>query len=110
MPEINLLDLVNVVMLDLTKDGGELRVRGDKTFSLTYQMRVKIRCKLDLKLFPHDYQVREEDYYMAQILSKVVEYRMAMLKNILNRFVVGIRNLPHDSHDNLFVCPLKCHI
>ena len=57
MPEVSMVDLVNLVRPDLTKDGGELRVRGDKTISLTYQIRVKIRCKLDLKLFPHDNQV-----------------------------------------------------
>ena len=57
LPEISVVDLVDVARLDLNEDRGELKVRGDKTINLIHQMRVKIRCQLDLKMFPHDYQV-----------------------------------------------------
>ena len=57
LPEISVVDLVEVARLDLNEDWGELKVRGDKTINLIHQMRVKIRCQLDLKMFPHDYQV-----------------------------------------------------
>ena len=57
---MSVLNLVDVVRLDLNEDRGELRVRGDKTINLIHQMRVKIRCLLDLKFFPHDYQVKDK--------------------------------------------------
>ena len=56
---MSVLNLVDVVRLDLNQDRGELRVRGDKTINVIQQMRVKIRCLLDLKFFPHDYQVKD---------------------------------------------------
>ena len=52
-----MLDLVDVARLDLNEDRGELKVRGDKTINLIHRMKVKIQCQLDLKMFPHDYQV-----------------------------------------------------
>ena len=63
LPEVSVVNLVDVVRLDLNEDKGELRVRGDKTINLIYQMRVKIRCLMDLKFFPHDYQVKYQKSY-----------------------------------------------
>ena len=53
---------MDVVRLDLNEDRGELKVRGDKTINLIHKMRVKIRCLLDLKWFPHDYQVNLPEF------------------------------------------------
>ena len=57
LPEISVVDLVDVARLDLNEERGELKVRGDKTINLIHRMKVKIQCQLDLKMFPHDYQV-----------------------------------------------------
>ena len=62
-----MLDLVDVARLDLNEDRGELKVRGDKTINLIHRMKVKIQCQLDLKMFPHDYQV--DDVGIRQCIS-----------------------------------------
>ena len=58
LPEVRIENLVTVERLELREGQGELRVRGDKTINLIHRLRVRIRCQMELRMFPHDRQVR----------------------------------------------------
>ena len=58
LPEVRIENLVTLERLELREGQGELRVRGDKTINLIHRLRVKIGCQMELRMFPHDQQVR----------------------------------------------------
>ena len=65
LPEVRIENLVTLERLELREGQGELRVRGDKTINLIQRLRVKIRCQMELRMFPHDQQVRSfEDSFL----------------------------------------------
>ena len=67
LPELVVPDLVSVSSLDLVtgcgraeaRAGAQLRVRGDKTLNTVTSLGLTTRCAMDLSMFPHDTQVRE---------------------------------------------------
>ena len=65
LPEVRVENLVKIDRLELREGQAELRVRGDKTINLIHRLRVRIRCQMELRMFPHDQQVKSfEDSFL----------------------------------------------
>ena len=48
-----------MVRMEVMEEGASMRVRGDKTINIMYNLRISVHCDMDLVLYPHDTQVGE---------------------------------------------------
>ena len=93
-------DLVTIDRLELRERQVELRVRGDKTINLIHRLRVKIRCKMDLRMFPHDQQVRGLLLSVALSKSWTSFFRLVSLHSDCQRVKA---HLPYNCFAQVFL-------
>ena len=60
VPEVTILNLVDMMRMEVMEEGASMRVRGDKTINIMYNLKITVNCDMDLVLYPHDTQVREK--------------------------------------------------
>ena len=61
VPELTILNMVEMVRMEVMEEGASMRVRGDKTINIMYNLRIRVHCDMDLVMYPHDTQVGKEN-------------------------------------------------
>ena len=57
IPEIIILDMMEMMKTEVMEERGHMRVKGDKTINIEYNMRLSVHCDMELIMYPHDVQV-----------------------------------------------------